>query len=221
MPLLDGKKNIGRNIKTEENEGKKPYKQALAIALSKAYGPQKRADGGHVGALRGDTPGRADKINTTVEDGSYILPARVVSFLGDGNSAAGFSRLERMFPNSVAHRAWGGGVGMPKMGMTPHMPGMSAPHITPIRLPHLAGTPGMRKSPVPHIALAKGGEAGHVPVSLSDGEFAISRRDCLNLGRDDIDRAHRALDQFVIDCDKAAVKHIKTTPPPVGSNVKK
>jgi hypothetical protein len=35
MPLLKGKKNIGRNIKTEMAHGK-PRKQAIAIALSVA-----------------------------------------------------------------------------------------------------------------------------------------------------------------------------------------
>ena len=40
MPLLPGKKNIGKNIKTEEKHGK-PSKQALAIALRKAGVPKK------------------------------------------------------------------------------------------------------------------------------------------------------------------------------------
>lgn len=35
MPLYEGKKNIGRNIKTEMKAGK-PQRQAIAIALSKA-----------------------------------------------------------------------------------------------------------------------------------------------------------------------------------------
>jgi len=35
MPLLSGKKNIGKNIKTELSHGK-DRKQAIAIALSKA-----------------------------------------------------------------------------------------------------------------------------------------------------------------------------------------
>jgi len=35
MPLLKGKKNIGKNIKTEIAHGK-PRKQAIAIALSVA-----------------------------------------------------------------------------------------------------------------------------------------------------------------------------------------
>lgn len=35
MPLKKGKKNIGKNIKKLEKEGK-PHKQAIAIALSVA-----------------------------------------------------------------------------------------------------------------------------------------------------------------------------------------
>jgi hypothetical protein len=35
MPLLPGKKNISRNIKTEQAAGK-PHKQAVAIALDVA-----------------------------------------------------------------------------------------------------------------------------------------------------------------------------------------
>lgn len=41
MPLLRGKKNIGRNIETEMAHGK-PMRVARAIALSTAYGPQKK-----------------------------------------------------------------------------------------------------------------------------------------------------------------------------------
>jgi hypothetical protein len=41
MPLLPGKSNIGPNIKTEQGAGK-PYKQALAIALSTALDKNRR-----------------------------------------------------------------------------------------------------------------------------------------------------------------------------------
>lgn len=41
MPLLKGKKNIGRNIKTEEAAGR-PRKQAIAIALSEAGESKKK-----------------------------------------------------------------------------------------------------------------------------------------------------------------------------------
>lgn len=41
MPLKKGKKNIGKNIETEMSKGK-PYKQALAIALSTAKVKKKK-----------------------------------------------------------------------------------------------------------------------------------------------------------------------------------
>ena len=41
MPLLKGKKNIGRNIRTEEAHGKS-HKVAVAIALNKAGAKKKR-----------------------------------------------------------------------------------------------------------------------------------------------------------------------------------
>ena len=41
MPLLAGKKNIGKNIKTEQAAGR-PHKQAVAIALSVARKGKKK-----------------------------------------------------------------------------------------------------------------------------------------------------------------------------------
>lgn len=41
MPLKSGKKNIGKNIKTEMKHGKS-YKQSLAIALNVANPKKKR-----------------------------------------------------------------------------------------------------------------------------------------------------------------------------------
>ncbi len=41
MPLLKGKKNMGRNIKTEMAAGK-PQKQAVAIAYSEKRGKKKK-----------------------------------------------------------------------------------------------------------------------------------------------------------------------------------
>ena len=218
MPLKPGKANIGANIKEMGNAGHSRA-QSVAAALSKAYGPQKRADGGHVGALRGDTPGRADKVDTTVEDGSHIIPADIVSYLGSGNTDSGFLRLEKLFPNSVAHRAWGGGLsstGLPHLPNPAHMPGMVTPHITPLRLPRLAGVPGMRKPPVPHMAMAEGGEAAQIPVMLSHGEFACSPRDVTIAGGGDIEKGHQAIDKWILKTRKEAIAKLRSLPKPVG-----
>lgn len=47
MPLLKGKRNIGKNIKTEMDAGK-PQKQSIAIAMQVARKPKKMAQGGSV-----------------------------------------------------------------------------------------------------------------------------------------------------------------------------
>jgi hypothetical protein len=52
------------------------------------------ADGGIVGAVRSSSPGRADKVEANAEEGSYIIPADVVSALGEGNTAAGVKWLD-------------------------------------------------------------------------------------------------------------------------------
>lgn len=247
MPLIKGssRDDISQNIRTEKMFGKK-QPQAVAIALDVARRSKKadggvadalkRANGGHVGPLRGPTPGRADDVSTSVEDGSYIIPAKTVSFLGDGNTEAGFAKLEKMFPDSAQHRAEGGIVGTPAI---PHMTNIAGtPHVSP--MPHLIGIPRPHLTGVPHLAgiprisgvgsmphvtkphLARGGDAQkQVDVRLSHGEFTVSRKSCLKLGNGDLDRAHRGLDHFVVNCGKEAIKKEKTLPPPVGSKVKK
>jgi hypothetical protein len=64
----------------------------------------RRAKGGrvHVGPIVGDTGGRADKVPMEVPDGSYVLTADHCSSMGEGNTLAGFEKLKKMFPKSVA-----------------------------------------------------------------------------------------------------------------------
>lgn len=69
----------------------------------------KRAKGGrvHVGPIIGNTGGRADKVPMDVPDGAYVIPADVVSGLGQGNTGAGMKTINKMFPSQ---RAKGGAV---------------------------------------------------------------------------------------------------------------
>jgi hypothetical protein len=62
----------------------------------------KRKKGGrvHIGPIVGDTGGRADKVPMSVPDGSYVIPADIVSGLGEGNTGAGMVQLGKMFPKS-------------------------------------------------------------------------------------------------------------------------
>lgn len=63
----------------------------------------KRAKGGavHVGPIMGDTDGRADEVPMEVPDGAYVLTADHCSAMGEGNTLAGFKKLNDMFPMSA------------------------------------------------------------------------------------------------------------------------
>jgi hypothetical protein len=65
------------------------------------------------GFLSGATPGRADALRTSAPGGSYVIPADVVSGIGQGNSAAGARFLKEAFssgPWGTPLRAAGGSV---------------------------------------------------------------------------------------------------------------
>lgn len=67
----------------------------------------KRAKGGavHVGPIIGTTGGRADKRPMEVPEGAYILTSDHCSALGEGNTLAGFKKLDAMFPLSAKAHA--------------------------------------------------------------------------------------------------------------------
>lgn len=62
------------------------------------------------GPLRGKTPGRTDVLNISVPAESFVVPADIVSSLGQGNTEAGMHVLEEMFPQQQEERASGGAV---------------------------------------------------------------------------------------------------------------
>ncbi len=257
MPLKQGKSSaaISANIREMIASGH-PQRQAVAAALSTARRSSKdRADGGaapavawyarggHVGPLTGATGGRADKIPTTVPNGSHIIPADVVSALGEGNSGAGMALLEKRFPHSNPRRAWGGGLGpsgmphmtsmsgtpnmtpthiMPHMTSIPGTPHMSAPtHMIGIPHPHMTGSPhlaGVPRIGMPHAPSLPGMPhlaAGGVPVNLSDGEFSVAPEDVQKIGGGDMEHGHRVLDKFIVHVRRENIKKLKNLPGPV------
>ncbi len=52
------------------------------------------------GPVIGTTPGRADQKAVSVDSGSYVVPADIVSAIGQGNSAAGHKTIGTMFSGS-------------------------------------------------------------------------------------------------------------------------
>lgn len=101
MPLIKGKsrKTIAQNISEMVRAGR-PQQQAVAAALETAR--RSRATGGevsktHVGPIHSVVAGRTDHLPIHVPSGAYVIPADIVSALGEGNTMAGFRVLNDMF----------------------------------------------------------------------------------------------------------------------------
>lgn len=71
--------------------------------------------GGIVGFVDHASPGRADKVRTKVEHGSYVLPADVVSGMGEGNSLAGKKQIADMVAKVPKSKRAQGGLAGRKM----------------------------------------------------------------------------------------------------------
>lgn len=107
MPLKKGSSNtvVSSNIR-ELVKSDYPQKQAVAIALSESR--KRRAAGGgllsppmtekiHVGPIRSPVAGRTDHLPMHVHSGSYVIPADIISAMGEGNTEAGFKVANTIF----------------------------------------------------------------------------------------------------------------------------
>ncbi len=145
------------------------------------------------GGIVGVTPGRADKVPLDVPPNSHVLPADVVSGLGQGNTAAGVKTLDYMFGDK-------GPYGAGKSGLY----GGKAPKIK---------KPSTRqakmKPPKPKFA-----NGGLVPTAMSDGEYVVSPERVAAIGGGNVDLGHEILDEFIRQTRDNHIQTLSNLPGP-------
>jgi len=198
MPLTHGKgqKTISQNVAEMIHAGH-PQDQAIAAALNTA---RNSAGGGmrlhrpravhgsgrlHVGPIHSSVAGRTDHLPMHVPSGSYVIPADIISAMGEGNTMAGFKHMKRIF------------------GGTPYG-GESAPY---------GQSGGPYGAEMPHRAA--GGEAdGGVPIVAAGGEYVLAPHQVVGAGDGDLDRGHKVLDEWVKRMRKQTIRTLSKLPAP-------
>lgn len=224
MPLAHGKSEatISGNVREMINAGH-PRAQAIAAALNTAR--HSRAEGGgaevpkvkmpkikapkikaHWGPIHSHVAGRTDHLNMHVLSGSYVMPADIISSMGQGNTMAGFKVGKSIFtaPHGGAQHSKGampyGGSGAPYGGNGGPYGGSG--------LPYGGGT--THKS--------DGGSVedhyGTVPIVAAGGEMVIPPWDVEYHGGGDMDDGHQILDEFVKGERAKTIKTLKNLPGP-------
>ena len=161
--------------------------------MSPWYARKAEEDSLHTqGLLASPVAGRTDLLNRQVPAGAYVIPADVVSGLGEGNTMAGSNILDKILS--------------------------TGPHG--IGLPRVRGEMGPPRAPAPYHepTYAKGGATGgNVPVVLAGGEFLVHPDDVARLGGGNLDHGHQILDKFVVHVRNKVAKKMLKLPGPVGA----
>ncbi len=137
------------------------------------------------GFLHSDVPGRTDKLPISVKGGSYVLPADHVAGIGQGNSLAGASIVSKMF------------------GSGPY--GTSPSSLKPSKA---------NKWRTARTGRAEGGGTD-VPTDIiaAGGEIVIPP-EAIIARFGDLDKGHKALDQWVLSTRKQHIKTLRGLKPP-------
>lgn len=160
------------------------------------------AEGVHGGPIHSTVAGRTDHLPMHVESGSYVLPADIVSGLGEGNTMAGFKVVNSLFRQPA--------YGTAKLGAGEPYRAPASPYGA-AKAPYSAQeTP--YGAPMPQKAA--GGSTSLVPIVAAGGEAVIEPKHVMRLGGGDLDLGHKILDEFVRQFRAKTVKTLKALPGP-------
>ena len=138
----------------------------------------------HSGPIHSPVAGRTDHLPMHVHSGSYVIPADIISAMGEGNTMAGFKHMKMMFK------------GMPYGGSSKPYGYSSGPY---------GQTIGKASG---------GGVNDAVPIVAAGGEYVLSPDDVRKAGDGDLEMGHRVLDSFVRKMREQTVKTLKNLPGP-------
>ncbi len=174
----------------------RPHFDAGGAPFSSAdtpYWSRQEARSADSGLIAAYSPGRTDTMNMEPLAGSYIIPADVISGLGEGNTLAGSAVMDRVL-SSGPH-----GTQMPRgeHGRGPPQP----PRIVERQFQAKGGT-------------TEGADGSRVPIVAAGGEYKVSPDQVRALGRGNIKRGHDILDHFVLEVRRRTVRDLKKLPPP-------
>lgn len=152
-------------------------------------GGEKHVTKVHVGPIHSPVAGRTDHLPMHVKSGSYVIPADIISAMGEGNTMAGFRVAKSIFSQPFYGRRGAPGAGMPYVGGG---------------LPYGA----------PEPSKAEGGPVSTVPIVAAGGEYVIGPEDVIQLGHGSLEDGHKILDEFVKSFRAKTVKTLKALPGP-------
>lgn len=134
-----------------------------ALDIARRGRRAKRASGGrvHVGPIISEVAGRTDHHPMDVPASSYVIPADIISALGEGNTLSGMKVVEAMFPE----------------------PANSEQHEP-------------------------------IPIAAAGGEVVLSPGQLKAKFGDDLDHAHKAMDEWVKVERKKLIKTLRRLPGP-------
>lgn len=162
----------------------------------------------HVGPITMAVGGRTDHIPMNVLEGSYVLPADIVSGLGEGNTLAGTKLINNMFNSG------------------PFGVSAKAPQFAAVPKPSLGEYGSMKElfniKDLGQINAAQKADGGPVmsgkyrpvPIVAAGGEYVIHPDVVAKLGNGNMERGHDYLDNFVKGVRKHLVKTLSKLPGP-------
>lgn len=155
----------------------------------------------HAGPIHSAVAGRTDHLPMHVASGSYVIPADIISAMGEGNTSAGFKQMKRIF-DGAPYSGAKGPYGQPT-GASPYDSG-AAPY---------GQDEGPYGAEMPHKA-GGGFDKSAVPIVAAGGEYVLAPHQVAWAGDGDVDRGHRVLDAWVLRMRKKTIDTLKNLAPP-------